>query len=46
MKIALVDDEKNVRMAIKTALKQEGFDIVEFANGQEAFNNTDNESPT
>ena len=44
MKIALVDDEKNVRMAIKTALKQEGFDIVEFANGQEAFNNTDNES--
>lgn len=44
MKIALVDDEKNVRMAIKTALKHEGFDIVEFANGQEAFNNIDNES--
>lgn len=37
MKIALVDDEKNVRLAIKTALKQEGFEIVEFANGQEAF---------
>ncbi|MBE6344176.1 MAG: response regulator transcription factor [Spirochaetaceae bacterium] len=34
MKIALVDDEKNVRLAIKTALKQEGFDTVEFSNGQ------------
>ena len=44
MRIALVDDEKNVRLAIKTALKQEGFDIVEFANGQEAFDNTDKES--
>lgn len=37
MKIALVDDEKNVRLAIKTALKQEGFEVVEFVNGQEAF---------
>ncbi len=44
MKIALVDDEKNVRLAIKTALKQQGFDIVEFANGQEAFDNTEKES--
>lgn len=44
MKIALVDDEKNVRLAIKTALKQQGFDIVEFANGQEAFDNTEKET--
>lgn len=35
--IALVDDEKNVRMTIKTALKKEGFEICEFANGQEIF---------
>lgn len=35
--IALVDDEKNVRMTIKTALKKEGFETVEFANGQEAY---------
>ena len=44
MKIALVDDEKKVRMAIKPALKHEGFDIVEFANGQEAFDNIEKES--
>lgn len=37
MTIALVDDEKNVRLAIKTALKKEGFDTVEFSNGQEAL---------
>lgn len=35
--IALVDDEKNVRMTIKTALKKEGFEICEFSNGQEAY---------
>ena len=35
--IALVDDEKNVRMTIKTALKKEGFETVEFANGQEIY---------
>lgn len=35
--IALVDDEKNVRMAIKTALKKEGFEICEFSNGQEIY---------
>ena len=35
--IALVDDEKNVRMTIKTALKKEGFEICEFSNGQEIY---------
>lgn len=35
--IALVDDEKNVRLTIKTALKKEGFEINEFVNGQEIF---------
>lgn len=35
--IALVDDEKNVRLTIKTALKKEGFEICEYSNGQEAF---------
>ena len=33
--IALVDDEKNVRMTIRTALKKEGFEVAEFANGKE-----------
>ena len=28
--IALVDDEKNVRMTIRTALKKEGFEVAEF----------------
>lgn len=37
MKIAIVDDEKNVRLAIKTALKKENYEIIEFSNGQEAF---------
>lgn len=45
MKIALVDDEKNVRLAIRTALKQEGFDTVEFANGQEAFDSCGGHTP-
>ena len=33
--IALVDDEKNVRMAIRTALKKEDFEVCEYANGME-----------
>lgn len=37
MKIAIVDDEKNVRLAIKTALKKEEYEVVEFSNGQEAL---------
>ncbi len=37
MKIALVDDEKNVRLALRTVLQKEGFEIEEFPNGQEAL---------
>jgi len=37
MKIAIVDDEKNVRLAIRTALKKEGFEVVEYSNGKEAL---------
>lgn len=37
MTIALVDDEKNVRLGIRTALLKEGYSIVEYSNGQEAF---------
>lgn len=37
MKVALVDDEKNVRLAVGTALKKEGFEVVEFSNGQLAL---------
>lgn len=35
--IALVDDEKNVRMTLKTALKREGFETIEHSNGLEAL---------
>ena len=38
MTVALVDDEKNVRLSVKTALKKEGFEVIEFSNGQEALN--------
>lgn len=37
MKIALVDDEKNVRLAVNTLLSKEGFEVVEYANGQSAW---------
>lgn len=37
MKVALVDDEKNVRLAVGSALKKEGFEVVEFSNGQQAL---------
>jgi len=37
MTIALVDDEKNVRLGVRTALSKEGYSIVEYSNGQEAF---------
>lgn len=37
MTVALVDDEKNVRLAVRTALAKEGFDVLEFADGQHAF---------
>ena len=37
LKIALVDDEKNVRLAVGTALKKEGFEVIEFSNGQVAL---------
>lgn len=32
-KVALVDDEKNVRLAVGTALKKAGFEVSEFSNG-------------
>lgn len=37
MTVALVDDEKNVRLALRTALTKEGFKVIEFADGQKAF---------
>ena len=37
MLIAVVDDEKNIRMAVSTALKKEGFSVIEYENGKEAF---------
>ncbi|MCQ2590066.1 MAG: response regulator transcription factor [Treponema sp.] len=38
MTIALVDDEKNVRLGLRTALSKEGYNILEYPNGQEAYN--------
>lgn len=32
-KVALVEDEKNVRLAVGTALKKTGFEVSEFSNG-------------
>ena len=37
MLIAVVDDEKTIRMALCTALKKEGFSVIEYENGKEAF---------
>lgn len=37
MTIALVDDEKNVRLGLRTALLKEGYAIQEYSNGQEAY---------
>lgn len=37
MTIALVDDEKNVRLAVSTLLSKEGYTVVEYANGQFAL---------
>lgn len=37
MIVALVDDEKNVRLAVKTLLSKEGFEVWEHANGQLAW---------
>ena len=37
MLIAVVDDEKTIRMAVCTALKKEGFSVLEYENGKAAF---------
>ncbi len=37
VKISIVDDEKNLRLAVRTALEKEGFEIEEFSNGQDAL---------
>lgn len=42
MTVALVDDEKNVRLAVRTALAKEGFNVREYSNGQEAFSDIKN----
>lgn len=37
MTIALVDDEKNVRLAVAALLSKEGYTVAEYANGQLAW---------
>lgn len=41
MTVALVDDEKNVRLAVRTALVKENFKVLEFTDGQQAFDYAD-----
>ena len=41
MLVALVDDEKNIRMALSTALKKEGYSVIEYENGKNAFEGRD-----
>lgn len=36
-KVALVDDEKNVRLAVGAALRKSGFEVSEFSNGRLAL---------
>ena len=36
MTIAVVDDEKNIRMAVSSALEKEGFQAVQYADGAAA----------
>ncbi|MDC7225199.1 MAG: response regulator transcription factor [Spirochaetales bacterium] len=37
-RIAVVDDEKNIRSLISFALKEEGFEVDEYSNGEDAWN--------
>ncbi len=37
MRIAVVDDEKNVRLALETALAKEGFEVLSYKDGLEAY---------
>ncbi len=37
MTIAVVDDEKNIRLSLQTALQKEGFTVLTFADGAKAF---------
>lgn len=37
LKVALVDDEKNVRLAVGAALRKNGFEVSEFSNGRLAL---------
>ncbi|MBP5520050.1 MAG: response regulator transcription factor [Treponema sp.] len=41
MNIAVVDDEKNLRLAVSTALTKEGFSVSQFENGKLAFEQKD-----
>lgn len=44
IRIAVVDDEKNVRLALKTALEKEQFLVTLYQDGQDAFNALSSES--
>lgn len=42
MLVAVVDDEKNIRMAVCAALKKEGYSVIEYENGKLAFEGRSN----
>ncbi len=42
-RILIVDDEKNIRMGLSTALRQEGYETLTAENGKEAWNRVNRE---
>ena len=34
MTVTIADDEKNIRLAVKTALEKEGLSVLEFSDGK------------
>ncbi len=43
-RILIVDDEKNIRMGLSTALQQEGYETLTAEHGKEGWNRVNNES--
>ncbi|MBI9107412.1 MAG: response regulator transcription factor [Spirochaetales bacterium] len=43
--VAVVDDEKNIRSIVGLALREEGFSVVEFPNGEAAWSAFQSEMP-
>jgi len=44
-KILIVDDEVNIRLMLRTALRTSGYDVVEAPDGREAIRMIEHETP-